>query len=197
MHKLTKAFSLFTDSCLKHWSLWLVLAALVLGANSCQKNDTTHNHDNTDNSTIGSVAPGPPGPLPEMPSKPHPAEITFDGCPPEGDGGDPALNRLKNRVDENTYIPVLFDLVVHLPWPPAIERKKRSNWSTDDSKAVARYEGVPIAVEGYLAGAKLEGPESPNCHGADEKYRDFHVWLTKSADDDRNSSIVVETTPRV
>ena len=42
----------------------------------------------------------PRGGFPEMRDKPTPKQVVFKGCPPEGDGGDPALNRLKNRVDE-------------------------------------------------------------------------------------------------
>jgi hypothetical protein len=41
----------------------------------------------------------------------------------------------------------------------------------------------------------MEGPESPNCHGADAEFRDFHIWVTKSAGEDRSGSIVVEVTP--
>lgn len=132
-----------------------------------------------------------------MPQKPKPAEITFQGCPPEGDGNDPALNRLKNRVDEGNYVPVQFDTYEKLPWPKAIERKRRADWSAANTNAVSRYEGIPISVVGYLAGAKEEGPESPNCHGADHPFRDFHIWLTKAAGQDRSGSIVVEATPRV
>ncbi len=135
--------------------------------------------------------------LPEMAIKPTPKEIDFQGCPPEGDGGDPALNRLKNRIDDGEYIPVEFDAVAKLTWPQSVERKKRQNWSDGDTKSVARYEGIPISVSGYLAGAKEEGPESPNCHGADHDFRDYHIWLVKSADDGRDKSIVVEVTPRI
>ncbi len=53
------------------------------------------------------------------------------------------------------------------------------------------------SVEGYFADTREEGPELPNCHGADHDFRDFHIWLTKSAGDDRSNSIVVEMTPPV
>jgi hypothetical protein len=141
---------------------------------------------------------GPPSPLPEMKDKPKPKQVVFKGCPPEGDGGDPELNRLKNRVDDaNEYIPVPFDNLVELQWPQAVNRKDRDRWSPADAETVARYEGIPISVEGYLARTKEEGTESCNCHGADHEFRDFHVWLVKSPDGDRNGSIVVEVTPRV
>jgi hypothetical protein len=146
--------------------------------------------------------PAPPtgglSPFPELKEKPQPLNITFKGCPPEGDGGDPQLNRLKNRVDDATsYYPIPFDALVQLPWPKATERKDRANWSSADAEAVARYEGIPVSVEGYLAKSTLEGPESCNCHGADAELRDFHIWLIKNANDDRSNSIVVETGPRI
>ena len=147
---------------------------------------------------VGRVLPGSPGPLPTLATKPEPVEITFDGCPPEGDSQRQAeLNRAKNRVDEGDYVPVQFDAIAKLPWPPDVERANRSNWSTTDASFVDRYQGTPVAVEGYLAGAREEGTESPNCHGDDDKYRDFHVWLVPNANDDRSKSIVVEVTPRV
>jgi hypothetical protein len=146
----------------------------------------------------GRILPGTPGPLPEMSTKPQPAEIDFQGCPGEGDNPRQAdLNRLKNRVDEGDYVPVAFDSIVNLPWPQNVERLSRDKWSASDLSAVEKYEGVPVAVEGYLAGARQEGPESPNCHGDDQQFRDFHVWLVKNANDDRSHSIVVEVTPRV
>jgi hypothetical protein len=149
-------------------------------------------------------APGPPGRgvtpaggLPVLAEKPQPRQITFQGCPPEGDGGDPELNRLKNRVDEGDYQPVSFESIADLPWPKSIERRDHDNWSAGVREEVARHEGTPVAVEGFVAGAKESGPESCNCHGADRELRDWHVWLAPSPGDDRTRSIVVETTPRV
>src|SRR5438128_178317 len=140
----------------------------------------------------------PRGGFPDMANKPKPKEVVYKGCPPEGDGGDPELNRLKNRVDEaDQYFPIAFDDVVQLPWPKAIERKDRDRWSPADAQAIARYEGIPISVEGYLASSKKEGPESCNCHGADSDQKDFHVWLIKTAEADRSGSIVVEVSPRL
>ncbi|MGH9821901.1 MAG: hypothetical protein ACREDR_01380 [Blastocatellia bacterium] len=135
--------------------------------------------------------------LPVIAEKPKPREVTFRGCPPGGDGGDRDLNLLKNRVDEGNYQPVGFDAVEKLPWPKTAERTHRSRWSYDDTEYVSRFEGLPISVEGYLAGAREEGPESPNCHGADPADRDFHIWLVSGQSDDRDSSIVVEATPRI
>jgi hypothetical protein len=167
---------------------WLVIAALVIGALlggglliSLRRSRPT---------------PGPISSLlPDIAIKPKPLLRPFNGCPPEGDGGDPDLNHLKNRVDEGQYVSVPFDAVEKLDWPPTVERRRRAEWSTGDSATVSRYEGIPISVEGYLAGSRQEGPESPNCHGADASFKDFHIWLTQNAGQDRSQSIVVEMTP--
>lgn len=135
--------------------------------------------------------------LPSMPVKPKPKEITFQGCPPEGDGGDPQLNRLKNRVDEGDYVPVSFDAVLSLTWPKAVEQKDRADWSAEDTAAIAKYEGIPVVVEGYLAAATESGPESTNCHGIANDMVDWHVSLVKNPGEDRSKAIVTETTPRV
>ncbi len=139
---------------------------------------------------------GTPGPLPDMPQKPEPRVETFNGCPPEGDGGDPALNRLKNRVDGGNYVPVLFSAIMDLTWPKAIERRDRANWSAGDAAEIAQYEGIPVAVEGYLYGGRESEAESTNCHGSDNDNVDWHVWFTETAGEDRTRSIVVEPTPR-
>ena len=138
-----------------------------------------------------------PGNVPEMATKPKAKESTFKGCPPKGDGGITALNLKKNRIDEGNYVPVNFDAVVRLPGPKAAQVSALALLSPNEKAGVARYEGIPIAVEGYLVGVKEEGPESTNCHGADHEFRDYHVWLVKSASQDRSKSIVIEVTPRL
>src|SRR2546430_51952 len=83
--------------------------------------------------------------LPNMPVKPKPLLLSFNGCPPEGVGGDPALNRLKNRVDDGQYVAVPFEAVVQLEWPKSIERRKRADWWAGEVAAVSRYEGIPVS----------------------------------------------------
>jgi len=138
-----------------------------------------------------------PGPLPNIPTKPVPVSSTFQECPPGGDGGDMQLNLLKNRIDPGNYVPVSFDSVINLTWPKTIERKDRAKWSGPDKATVSKYEGIPISVEGYLFGARESGSESANCHGTSHDMVDWHIWLTKTAGEDRTHSIVVEATPRI
>ncbi len=120
---------------------------------------------------------------------------TFDGCPAKGDGGDPQLNTLKNRMDTATWVPMPFSQLAGLSWPKSIERRDLSTWSSSDYAEVAQNNGRPVSITGYLAQARREGPESPNCHSQVD--RDFHIWLVDHPTTDRTHSIVVESTPRV
>jgi hypothetical protein len=130
-------------------------------------------------------------------NKPKPVSPGFQGCPPAGDGGDRQLNFLKNRIDSTAWKPTPFETVLQLRWPSDVTRRARAEWSSGDSVAVARREGSPVSVEGYFAGAKQEGPEATNCHGADRTFRDWHLWLSEEPGRDRRHSIVVEATPIV
>src|SRR5690242_10356392 len=132
---------------------------------------------------------------PRTPRRPVPESPGFEGCPGDGDGGDRELNRLKNRVDTATWMPTSFASILDLGWPAGVVRRTRAAWSRSDARRVAASEGVPVVVEGYLVGSKVEGPESTNCHGAESKFRDWHLWLASSPGKDRRRSIVVETTP--
>lgn len=138
-----------------------------------------------------------PGPTLGSGHYPQPAVGTWHGCGPEGDGGDRELNRHKNRTDEGDYQPVTLSQLLALRWPREIERRHRDEWSNADAAQVARYEGAPVAVEAFLYGAKLEGPESTNCHSNDPAERDFHLWITESSGAGRENAMVVEMTPRV
>ena len=126
-----------------------------------------------------------------------PVSPGFEGCPAEGDGGDRVLNRLKNRVDSSKWMPTPIANVLALDWPPMVVRRSRDEWSRGELRAIAHSEGIPVAIEGYFVGAKTEGPEATNCHGAESKFRDWHLWLAPTPGKDRRRSIVVETTPAV
>jgi len=138
---------------------------------------------------------GASGDRPTPSEKPVPVSPGFEGCPGDGDGGDRALNLLKNRVDTAAWIATSFGTMLGLSWPPSVVRRMRGDWSRRDAKTVARSEGSPIAVEGYFVAAKVEAPEATNCHGADSKFRDWHLWLAATPGKDRRRSMVVETTP--
>ena len=129
--------------------------------------------------------------------RPVPEAPGFEGCPAAGDGGDRDLNRLKNRVDTAAWVPTPFASILSLGWPAGVVRRSRATWTRGDARRVAASEGLPVVVEGYFVGSKVEGPESTNCHGAASKFRDWHLWLASSPGKDRRRSIVVETTPAI
>jgi len=167
-----------------------LLLVLVLGAllfNACTPDVTT---------TPPPVDATPSNRLPDMPNKPQPEETTFNGCPPEGQGGDSIQNRLKNRSDAGNYVPVKIDAVMALTWPLSVEQKDRQNWSPEDAAEIANYEGIPVIVVGYLAGGKESGAESTNCGQTSNDMVDWHIWFVRNAGDGREFSIVVEPTPR-
>jgi hypothetical protein len=122
-------------------------------------------------------------------------------CPPEGNGGDRILNRLKNRtVEPTTYEEMevnrflsTFTLDLHTP-------KYRNKFSFAALHYVDQNEKRGIALVGYLIAAKQSGPESTNCHS--QTLRDFHVWIgadpahSKSeAKALRANAVIVEPTP--
>ncbi len=136
------------------------------------------------------LAPGAAG-------KQTPQEETFHSCPPQGDGGDPVLNENKNRIDSGNYQPTAVSSILNLPVPQDTVKAAHANWSASSAAQVAQYEGTPVVLEGYLAGARQEGPETPNCHSTTDE--DFHIWLLGQPGgmSDRASAVVVEATPRV
>src|SRR5439155_8976739 len=70
---------------------------------------------------------------------------------------------------------------------------------------VKELEGAPLTLVGYLAGVRLEGPESTNCGEQAANRRDFHVWLVGARAQrmpnsqlyDRRRSVVIEVSPRL
>lgn len=135
--------------------------------------------------------------LPVLDRMPRPMAQEFNGCPADGDGGDHLLNYLKNRTDESTWLMATGAAVRALGSPGSAGRSARSTWSGTSSRAVHRFEGLPLALEGYLLDVREEGAESTNCHADDAASRDWHVWLADSPGSARSSSIIAELTPRV
>ncbi len=165
-------------------ALFILFALLLVSLGACQLPAV---------GGTGSSTPAPPGSIASANITPN--DPSFHGCPQQGDGGDAALNGLKNRTDEGTYVTVQLSDLLALTWPSAIPKKPRSSWSSSDQATIAQHEGAPIEVEGYILDDKHEGTESTNCHSTD--YRDFHVWFGASASAPRSQSMVIEITPRV
>src|ERR1035437_1785087 len=137
--------------------------------------------------------------------KPAPQEITYTtvngSCAPAGRAGsDTPTNLLKNRVDVPTsYHDVTFDAIATLSYPTDVT--KRNKWQPANLTEIARFEGVPLSVVGYLSHAiNVEGKEDTNCgylHPDKTTEVDWHMYLTKQSSRPISESVVVETTPRV
>jgi hypothetical protein len=148
-------------------------------------------------SAFPSTVAQPVGDLPNLPEKPRPQQISFDGCPPEGGGGDSELNLLRNRVDEGSYLPVSFDSLISLTWPKTIERREMKDWPPDGRAFIDQYAGIPILVEGYVVNVRESPPEATNCSRTGAGNLDWHIYFTKGPKDARSQAVIAETTPRV
>jgi len=146
---------------------------------------------------ISAVIAAPPvGDLPVMPDKPQASPEGFNGCPPEGEGGDVELNRLQNRVDKGAYVPVSLDSLLALTWPRSTERRLMSEWTPSGRAFILQYLGMPIVVEGYIE-ALREGVADPaNCNRSDEQNQFWRFHLTKGLRDRRAQSIIAISTPQ-
>ena len=133
----------------------------------------------------------------EVSPKPIPVAEPLGACGPEGSQPDYALNRRKNRVDEARWLETPWAVIARLLWPRAVGLRFRNQWTVGEREKVARYEGSPVRVVGYLQGYKLEGREPANCYSDDPAERDYHLWLAEEPNGDRKHSLVIEITPRV
>jgi hypothetical protein len=135
-----------------------------------------------------------------IPPPPHPTpqEEAYKGCPAGGDGTDPELNMLKNRIDappQPAAIP--FESLLNLPWPPGINKKHMASWSAADRAEVAKSNGAGVSTEAFFIRVQSEGAESTNCHAVAPSDVDFHEWIVANQNQDRDKAVVVEVTPRL
>jgi hypothetical protein len=124
-----------------------------------------------------------------------PGDGDFQGCPEPGQGGDPDLNRLKNRSAQvSTPEPMTVAQINALPLPLEALRGKRATWPASTRQEITPLEQKGVAVEAFLIGVKQEGPETTNCRRQD--LHDYHLWIVDARDQTRAESVVVEMTPR-
>lgn len=138
----------------------------------------------------------PVGDVPVMPQKPAPDAVAFNGCPPQGQGGDPELNLLKNRVDKGDYVPVSLDSLLALTWPKTVERRPMQEWSSSNRAFISQYLGIPIVVEGYIVNLREGGTDPATCDQDVEANPYWRIYLARNARDDRAQSIVAVSTPQ-
>ncbi len=119
----------------------------------------------------------------------------FQGCPEQGQGGDPDLNRLKNRAEQVSAPESMTVAQINaLVMPLEALRGKRATWPASTRQEISALEQKGVVVEGFLIGAKQSSTETTNCKRQD--LRDYHIWIVDAADQTRAESVVVETTPR-
>lgn len=120
----------------------------------------------------------------------------FHGIPPEGTGGDPLLNKQKNRWSAPPEISIMtIAQIIDLPHDELSKQgaKDRIRWSSAATALAVTTESKGVQIEGYLAKVKESDTETAN--GRSEVYHDFHLWITESPDQNKNKSIIVEAIP--
>lgn len=149
--------------------------------------------------------------LSEAWEKPAPEFQSPSFCSADGDGGDRALNRAKNRIDEPTfYHAVGFTAIRDLHSADAAAERDRDTLPDDQKQEIAKYEGIPVRVTGYLkfgrkdtitdpnfVGVEKKTAESCNCHSDKDDEVDYHLTLINKPSNEFRDAIVVEMAPRV
>lgn len=127
-----------------------------------------------------------------------PIAATFQSCPAEGQGGDPALNTLLNRTDDsppNGYRQTDIASVTTVPTTPQTEDKPRNAWTADEASRVALYEGAAVKTTGWVVASHELGPDPANCGSSTN--RDWALWISSGAGDALSTALVALVTPRV
>ncbi|MDP4200226.1 MAG: hypothetical protein Q8922_09080 [Bacteroidota bacterium] len=115
----------------------------------------------------------------------------------EGKGGDPQLNREKNRYTMPLDVADLtVASIIQIPSGLLAEtgREKRERWSGAARDYARQQESRGVRIVGYLVRAKEEGRES--CNGYSDSLHDYHIWVSDVPTNDKANGLVVEITPR-
>ena len=142
------------------------------------------------------IAAPPVGDLPMMPEKPPASPEGYNGCPPEGKGGDPELNRLKNRVDKGAYVPVSMDSLLALTWPKSTESQPMSDWTPSGHAFISQYLGLPVVVEGYIEALRPGVADPANFGRSDANNGLWRLSIVKEPRDRRFEGLVALSTPQ-
>ncbi len=135
--------------------------------------------------------------FPVVTNKSQPDSITFNGCPPDGQGGDVELNLLENRTDEGKYVNLSFDTLLALRWPKNIERQAMSAWSPQSDAYIKQFQGMPVSLTGYILFTKEAPPSPANCSRNNPENADWNLTLTNNLKDVPAQGVLAAITPRV
>lgn len=136
-------------------------------------------------------------PIPLIREEQGVAPSILAGIGREGMGGDPILNKQKNRISEP---PSVADYTV--PQVMAIMndvlmqegQRMRKNWYPSARLFAEEKENWGIRLTGYLLRAKQSGIESAN--GYVDSLRDYHLWIGDRPMAERRTTMIAEITPR-
>ncbi len=173
---------------------WALIALLIVGAGIYML--SRHLNSSELLPISSAVMAQPVGDLPVMPEKPEPGWVTLDGCPPQGNGGDAALNLMKNRMDQGPYVPVSFSSLVALTWPKSVEAQPVEDWSPTSRTFIDQYEGLPLSIEGYIINIRDGPPEPANCNMSNEANLTWRMNLAEAPRALRSETIIIESTPQ-
>lgn len=120
---------------------------------------------------------------------------TIEDCPKEGCGvnADTKLNTAKNRID----VPTGTIQSITLTKIRKLVQPKSWTVNADRSSLVARGEGKPVVLMGFLLRSKKEGAESCNCGVVGLDNTDIHNVIVDDPNSIEATSVTVEMTPRV
>jgi len=136
--------------------------------------------------------------VPVLPPRAYTSGL-FEGIPPEGVGGDPEVNVLKNRDQPpKQFTPMTLEAIVALPSPndEEIGSLPRSQWPPEARQTVERFEAKGIVVEGYIKKGILVGPTAANAKRRDPAGSDFKLWLVSNPTDKSTRTVNAVITPR-
>jgi len=125
------------------------------------------------------------------------APLELNGFGPEGAGGDPELNKLKNRnIAPKKVVEYTVKQIVAIPHEILDQegKRRRSAWYPAARLHAEKYESQGAQVTGYIIRVKQSGPESAN--GYSDSTKDYHIWIADTPEGSKNNSMVVEVTPR-
>jgi hypothetical protein len=136
-------------------------------------------------------------PIPLIRSEQGIAPDILSGIGREGLGGDPVLNRQKNRIAEpksvNDFtVPQVIAIVNDVLMQEG--KRRRKNWYPSARLFAEEKENWGVRVTGYLLRAKQSGIESSN--GYIDSLRDYHLWIADKPTAERRTTMVAEITPR-
>jgi len=136
-------------------------------------------------------------PIPLLREEQGIAPTILSGIGREGVGGDPILNKLKNRISEpktvtDYTVPQVMAIINDVLMQEG--KRQRKNWYPSARIFAEEKENWGIRVTGYLLRAKQSGIESAN--GYIDSLRDYHLWIGDGPNAERRTTMIAEITPR-